>query len=106
MLRTNEYFGQYGKIQRLHLKERPSTDEPGILIVFVRREDAARAIAALDGVAAPGGPPGTTLKATYGTTHYCDSFLRGMKCDTIGCTGLHEWGGENDTFTKDDMETA
>lgn len=105
-MRSPEYFGQYGKVAKLALKERPSSDDPGIYIAYVRREDAARAISALDGAAAPGEPPGALLRATYGTTRYCDSFLRGVKCDLPTCLGLHEWGGENDTFTKEDLDTA
>jgi CCR4-NOT transcription complex subunit 4 len=119
ILRTNEYFGQYGKISKLYIRERSSiastihtltpedpTASHGIYIVYVRREDAARAISSLDGIPAPSGAPGTTLKASYGTTRYCDSFLRGMKCDSPGCHYLHEWGGDSDCFSKDDYETA
>lgn len=96
ILRTNDYFGQYGKIARVYLRQ------PGIYIVYVRREDAARAIAALDGFPANG----TVIKASYGTTRYCESFLRGQKCDQHACTNLHEWGGDGDCFTKDDVEIA
>lgn len=120
ILRSNDYFGQYGKISKLNLRDRTTLtstsvhtlnpDNPatayGIYIVYVRREDAARAISALDGIAAPQGPPGTTLHASYGTTRYCESFLRGGKCDNNNCIFLHEWGGESDCFTKEDMESA
>jgi len=78
----------------------------GIYIVYVRREDAARAIMALDGIPSPQGPVGQVLRANYGTTRYCDAFLKGQKCDNQGCTALHEWGGESDCFTKDDYELA
>jgi CCR4-NOT transcription complex subunit 4 len=82
ILRTNEYFGQYGKISKLYIRDRSPlsssavhtlSDDPashGIYIVYVRREDAARAISSLDGIPAPSGAPGTTLKASYGTTRY------------------------------------
>ncbi|WVQ71720.1 hypothetical protein IAR50_001261 [Cryptococcus sp. DSM 104548] len=117
ILRSNDYFGQYGKISKLYLADPKSTStavpslnddasSSGIYIVFVRREDAARCISSLDGIPAPQGPPGATLKATYGTTRYCEAFLKGTKCDQSGCHGLHEWGGESDCFTKEDIETA
>lgn len=119
ILRSNEYFGQYGKIARLYLRDRssisspipgPSPDDPststGIYIVYIRREDAARAIAALDKIPAPQGQPGQLLHASYGTTRYCDAFLRGAKCDNQGCQNLHEWGGEGDSFTRSDLITA
>lgn len=119
ILRSNEYFGQYGKIARLYLKDRtsissvtpgPDSDTPatstGIYIVYVRREDAARAISSLDGIPAPQGPPGQVLHASYGTARYCDAFLRGLKCDNAHCHNLHEWGGEGDCFTRSDLITA
>lgn len=120
ILRSQDYFGQYGKISKLYLRDRTGVsstsvhtltpDNPatstGIYIVYVRREDAARAISALDGISAPQGPPGQKLSASFGTTRYCDAFLRGGKCDSSSCHNLHEWGGESDCFTKDDMETA
>ncbi|WRT67246.1 uncharacterized protein IL334_004213 [Kwoniella shivajii] len=120
ILRSNDYFGQYGKISKIYLSDRTklsssavstlTPDDPstatGIYIVYIRREDAARAIASLDGIPAPQGPPGATLKATYGTTRYCEAFLRSQKCDTVNCHNLHEWGGDSDCFTKEDMETA
>lgn len=120
ILRSNDYFGQYGKIARIFLRDRaamasattdgPDADSPatetGIYIVYVRREDAARAISSLDGIPAPQGPPGQVLHASYGTTRYCDFFLRGLKCDNPVCQNLHEWGGEGDTFTRNDLETA
>ncbi|WVW82956.1 hypothetical protein I302_104971 [Kwoniella bestiolae CBS 10118] len=120
ILRSNDYFGQYGKISKIYLSDRtklsssavstlleddPSTST-GIYIIYVRREDAARAIASLDGIPAPQGPPGSLLKANYGTTRYCESFLKSQKCDTPNCHCLHEWGGDSDCFTKEDMETA
>ena len=120
ILRSNDYFGQYGKISKLYLRHRNAfsstivptltDDSPsiyiGIYIVYGRREDAARAILALDGIQAPSGPPGQILRATNGTARYCDAFLRGLKCDNAQCHDLHEWGGDSDCFTKDDMQTA
>ena len=63
-------------------------------------------MSALDGIAAPQGPPGRILKATYATCRYCDAFLKGQKCDNLVCQNLHEWGGDSDCFTKEDMEIA
>lgn len=118
LLRSNEYFGQYGKISKIFLRKGSSTSDPsansvnipsgddadlGIYITYIRREDAARAIAALDGYPAPNNP-GKTLKASYGSTKYCLSWLRGAKCeDGPNCMGMHEWAGEGDTFTRSDM---
>lgn len=73
-------------------------------ITYHRREDAARAIAAVDGTASPGGD-NEVARASYGTTKYCMSFLRNLPCTNHGCLDLHEWGDEKDCFTKEDLTT-
>lgn len=76
----------------------------GLYITYHRREDAARAIAAVDGAPSPSGG-NETLRASYGTTKYCMAFLRGVNCQEHGCMNLHEWGDEKDCFTKEDLTT-
>lgn len=45
------------------------------------------------------------MRASYGTTKYCMNFLRNITCTNPGCTELHEWGDEKDSFTKEDLTT-
>jgi CCR4-NOT transcription complex subunit 4 len=107
-LRSSEYFGQYGKITKILLVKRtPSgggAPVVGLYITYHRREDAARAIAAVDGTVSPGGGR-DIMRASYGTTKYCMSFLRSATCGDHGCMNLHEWGDEKDCFTKEDLTT-
>ncbi|KAI0654784.1 hypothetical protein C8Q70DRAFT_925216 [Cubamyces menziesii] len=107
-LRSNEYFGQYGKISKIVIVKRtpPGGRAPvvGLYITYHRREDAARAIAAVDGAPSPGGG-GEIMRASYGTTKYCMAFLRGVSCTDHSCMNLHEWGDEKDCFTKEDLTT-
>ncbi|KAI0668505.1 hypothetical protein C8Q78DRAFT_1047476 [Trametes maxima] len=107
-LRSNEYFGQYGKISKIVIVKRtpPGGRAPvvGLYITYHRREDAARAIAAVDGASSPGGG-GEIMRASYGTTKYCMAFLRGVSCTDHSCMNLHEWGDEKDCFTKEDLTT-
>ncbi|KAI0303535.1 hypothetical protein B0F90DRAFT_1667392 [Multifurca ochricompacta] len=107
-LRSNDYFGQYGRISKIILVKRtpPGTQAPvvGLYITYHRREDAARCIAAVDGSASPGGG-NEIMRASYGTTKYCMSFLRGVNCPDHNCMNLHEWGDEKDCFTKEDLAT-
>lgn len=76
----------------------------GLYITYQRKEDAARAIAAVDGVASPGGGK-EVMRGSYGTTKYCMAFLRGISCTDHNCMNLHEWGDEKDCFTKEDLTT-
>ncbi|KAG8914247.1 transcriptional repressor general negative regulator of transcription subunit 4 [Tulasnella sp. 417] len=107
-LRSHEYFGQYGKISKILLVKRSGTATrdatTGIYITYNRREDAARAIAGVDGSPSPGGG-GEVMRASYGTTKYCMNFLRNITCTNPGCMELHEWGDEKDSFTKEDLAT-
>ncbi|KZV99083.1 hypothetical protein EXIGLDRAFT_804589 [Exidia glandulosa HHB12029] len=105
-LRSNEYFGQYGKISKILLVKRnqPGARTPvvGLYVTYHRREDAARAIQAVDGTPSPGGG-GEIMRASHGTTKYCMSFLRNVNCSQPGCLDLHDWGDERDCFTKEDL---
>ena len=71
---------------------------------YHRREDAARAIHAVDGSPSPGGGR-ELMRASYGTTKYCMAFLRGVSCSDTNCMNLHQWGDEKDCFTKEDLTT-
>ncbi|KAG6814288.1 hypothetical protein H0H92_013413 [Tricholoma furcatifolium] len=108
-LRSNDYFGQYGKITKIILVKRTPSGggDPvvGLYITYYRREDAARAIAAVDGAPSTGGARGDVMRASYGTTKYCMTFLRGVSCGDHSCMNLHEWGDEKDCFTKEDLTT-
>lgn len=46
----------------------------GLYISYYRREDAARAIQAVDGSPSPSGG-GDVMRASYGTTKYCSAFF-------------------------------
>ncbi|KAJ3762591.1 hypothetical protein EV360DRAFT_35376 [Lentinula raphanica] len=107
-LRSSEYFGQYGKINKIILVKRSTSGGGapvvGVYVTFNRREDAARAIAAVDGSTSPGGGR-EVMRASYGTTKYCMAFLRSVTCSDHNCMNLHEWGDEKDCFTKEDLTT-
>ncbi|KAF8628424.1 hypothetical protein AX15_003945 [Amanita polypyramis BW_CC] len=107
-LRSEDYFGKYGRISKILLVKRtpPGGREPvvGLYVTYHRREDAARAIAAVDGAGSPSGGR-EIMRASYGTTKYCMAFLRGVNCNDHNCMNLHEWGDEKDCFTKEDLTT-
>ncbi|KAG2364971.1 hypothetical protein BDR07DRAFT_1354375 [Suillus spraguei] len=107
-LRSNDYFGQYGKISKILLVKRTSSGGGapivGLYITYHRREDAARCISTVDGAPSPGGGR-EVMRASYGTTKYCMAFLRGVSCADHTCMNLHEWGDEKDCFTKEDLTT-
>lgn len=69
-------------------------------ITFSRQEDAWSAICSVDGFRLMG----RTIRASFGTTKYCNSFLRNLPCNNPECLYLHELGDEGDRFTKDEVQ--
>ncbi|KAJ3147293.1 transcriptional repressor general negative regulator of transcription subunit 4 [Geranomyces michiganensis] len=106
-LRTQEYFGQYGKIIRVMVNRRAHGHTPvlaqvpntGVYITFQKKEDAAKAIEAVDGSVYDG----KIIRATYGTTKYCSYFLKNQTCQNPACQFLHEPGEEPDSFAQDEL---
>jgi hypothetical protein len=120
ILKENEYFGQYGRIVKIVVNRRNLTGSRGTTssngnggatstsssgpsasayVTFVRKEDAAKAIAGIDGSVFDG----RVIRATYGTTKYCSFFLRGVACPNPGCMYLHDEGDDLDSYTKEQL---
>ncbi|CAB1099016.1 unnamed protein product [Ectocarpus sp. CCAP 1310/34] len=102
-LKQPEYFGQYGEIAKLVINHHEGVpqDDPrygsaSAYITFRRQEDAWAAVCSVDGFRLMG----RTIRASFGTTKYCNSFLRNLPCNNPDCLYLHELGDEEDRFTK------
>ncbi|KAJ2719168.1 transcriptional repressor general negative regulator of transcription subunit 4, partial [Coemansia sp. Benny D115] len=103
-LRSHDYFGQFGRINKIVINRRQngsSAHHPtvGVYVTYAYKEDAAKAINAVDGSMLEG----RVLRATFGTTKYCSYYLRSIPCQNPGCMYLHEPGEEADSFTKEDL---
>lgn len=103
MIFQPEYFGQYGEITKLVINHHHGVapDDPrhgsaSAYITFRRSEDAWAAICSVDGFRIMG----RTIRASFGTTKYCNSFLRNLPCNNPDCLYLHELGDQDDRFTK------
>ena len=109
VLRKYEYFGQYGKVLKVVVNKshaynvgHPHGPSFSAYITYERQQDALLAIQAVDGFWIDG----RSLRASFGTTKYCSYFLRGTQCTNPECMYLHQLGGENDSFTKEDMSAG
>jgi hypothetical protein len=103
-----EYFGQYGRIHKLVVNTVPQGGGvPGVqpsasaYITFYNPEDARACIRSCDGFILEG----RQLKTNYGTTKYCNSFLRNLPCNNHDCLYLHDYGNPDDSFTKDEIQS-
>ncbi|KAH8165142.1 hypothetical protein CIB48_g3083 [Xylaria polymorpha] len=104
-LRRQEFFGQYGNIQKISISNRKSSDGQqqslGIYVTFEKKEDASKCIAAVNG--SQNGD--RVLKAQLGTTKYCSAWLRHEQCANRQCMFLHELGDEEDSYSRQDLSS-
>lgn len=109
VLRSDKYFGQYGKISKIVVNRKSPTGHVTlslnlsivVYVTFTRKDDALRCINELDGSLCDG----RILRAAHGTTKYCLSYLRGHPCPNPNCMFLHEPGEEADSYTRKDLST-
>eukprot|EP00599_Poterioochromonas_sp_BG-1_P007330 CAMPEP_0173151742 /NCGR_PEP_ID=MMETSP1105-20130129/11785_1 /TAXON_ID=2985 /ORGANISM="Ochromonas sp., Strain BG-1" /LENGTH=388 /DNA_ID=CAMNT_0014067223 /DNA_START=308 /DNA_END=1474 /DNA_ORIENTATION=+ len=104
LLRKAEYFGQYGKITKVvaHKNQGGTHPTASAYVTFGYKEDAKAAIQALDGYWLEGHP----LRASFGTTKYCNNFIKSIPCNNPECVYLHELGDDDDRFTKEEIQAG
>ena len=106
LLKGKDCFGQYGKIIKVVVNKSHVTDRvnptASAYVTFYRPQAAQRAIDVLDGFVLDG----RMLRASFGTTKYCNFFLRNMSCTNPECLYLHALGREEDSFTKEEMQAG
>ncbi|KAI8879129.1 hypothetical protein K501DRAFT_336280 [Backusella circina FSU 941] len=114
IIRSNDYFGQFGKIAKIVINKRqiaPTSHANGVTsmqpsaavyVTYFKKDDAQKAIHAVDGSVMMG----RILRASYGTTKYCTYYLRNMSCPNPSCLYLHEPGEEADTISKEELATG
>lgn len=102
LLRKAEYFGQYGKIGKVVIHRNHSATHTTIsaYVTFAYKEDAKASIQSLEGHWVDG----HLLRASFGTTKYCNNFIRGMPCNNPDCVYLHDLGEDEDRFTKEEIQ--
>ncbi|GIK07055.1 transcriptional repressor proteinral negative regulator of transcription subunit 4 [Aspergillus viridinutans] len=104
-LRGKDYFGQYGEIEKIVVSKAKPGGNPnqgiGVYVTYATKADAATCIAAVDG--STNGD--RLLRAQYGTTKYCSSFLRNEQCNNRNCTFLHETGEDSDSYSRQDLSS-
>lgn len=104
MLRKAEFFGQYGKIGKIVIHRNNSASHTSVsaYVTFVYKEDAKACIQALDSY----WMDNHVLRASFGTTKYCNNFIRGVPCNNPECVYLHDLGDDDDRFTKEEIQAG
>jgi CCR4-NOT transcription complex subunit 4 len=101
-LRRPEYFGQYGRIAKVVVHRNHSSSHATVsaYVTFTFKDDARASIQALEGYWLEG----HQVRASFGTTKYCNNFIRGVPCNNPECVYLHELGEDEDRFTKEEIQ--
>ncbi|KAI9207632.1 RING/Ubox like zinc-binding domain-containing protein [Polychytrium aggregatum] len=110
ILKSNDFFGQFGKIMRVVVNRRGGHShanaplmadmaQTGVYVTYYKKEDAMKAIEAVDGSVLEG----RVIRATFGTTKYCSYFLKNQPCPNGMCPYLHEIGEDADAIEKEEM---
>lgn len=103
ILKGKDFFGQFGAIKKLVVKNRTVNDSTvSAYITYTNENDAMNCIIEVDESLLDG----KILKCTFGTTKYCSFFLKSTACQNIECMYLHEKGKDSDSFTKEEMLTG
>ncbi|XP_074349155.1 uncharacterized protein LOC141688908 isoform X2 [Apium graveolens] len=109
LLRREEYFPRYGKVQKVSLSRTAAgtiqqfpNSTCSVYITYSKEEEAVRCIQSVHGYILEGRP----LRACFGTTKYCHAWLRNMQCSVPDCLYLHEIGTQEDSFIKDEVISA
>lgn len=103
LLQDSSYFGKFGRPLKVFVSRSASPGVPvskggpsgSAYVTFRRPEEAGECIAAIDGTTWHG----RTVRACLGTTKYCNSFLKGVPCNSKDCLYVHAIA-EEDTYSK------
>ncbi|XP_061079267.1 CCR4-NOT transcription complex subunit 4-like [Conger conger] len=106
VLKRPEYFGKFGKIQKVVVQKGTSQAGPQgsgacAYVTYIRSEDALQAIQCLNNVVVDG----RSLKTSLGMTKYCSYFLESMQCPKPDCMYQHKLVNEAASFTKEAMQS-
>ena len=101
-MKTNEYFGQYGKIIKAMIvcKKNPDSKRKiySAFITYSNEREASFAILSVDSLLVKG----KTIRAFFGTTKFCNYFLNNELCPNLDkCFFLHKLVNNNDIIIDD-----
>ena len=102
ILKSNEYFGQYGQILKIFVAQKTNPDNNKKLysayITYSNEIEAASAILCVDSLLIET----KIIRVFFGTTKYCGFFLNNIQCPNPNkCSFLHKIATDKDIIIKD-----
>lgn len=108
-LKSKDYMGQYGVVKKIIVnKDKPFNKHIrdalsySAYVTFASEIDAAAAIVAIDGADFDS----RTMKASFGLSKYCMSYIKNAQCGVKGCPYVHKTAKDSDTFTKEEANSV
>ncbi|XP_020705804.1 uncharacterized protein LOC110116538 isoform X1 [Dendrobium catenatum] len=104
-LRKKEYLGQYGKIVKIFFAQTDtsrqyySSDSCIVYVTFSTEEEALSCIQVVNGYILDG----RLLKASFGTTRYCYSWLNNIPCKNSDCLYVHDVVPREDICSREEV---
>ncbi|OMJ69685.1 hypothetical protein SteCoe_32514 [Stentor coeruleus] len=98
-LKRKEYFGQYGIIVKCVVNKNSQHIAYQAYLTYSTDEEAAVCIKACNKFVLDG----NELTLTFGTTKYCNYFLRNNPCPKTECLYLHEFAIQNNVVLREAM---
>ncbi|KAM5559909.1 hypothetical protein ABKV19_021209 [Rosa sericea] len=109
LLKRRDYFGQYGKVLKVSISRTSTGDIQHatnnsccVYITYSSEYEAARCIQSVHSFVLDG----NSLRACFGTTKYCHAWLKNVPCSNADCMYLHDFGSQEDSFSKDELVSA
>ena len=105
VLSSFSFFGQYGSILKIVINQSGYTQKYqndvtySAYVTYSTKEEASLALLCIDNCTVDS----HTIRCSFGTTKYCNFFLKGVECINRECLYLHEWADEEDMIAKEDI---
>ena len=105
VLSSFNFFGQYGIILKIVINQSGYTQKYqndvtySAYVTYSSKEEASLALLCIDNCTVDS----HTIRCSFGTTKYCNFFLKGVDCINRECLYLHEWADEEDMIAKEDI---
>ena len=105
VLSSYKFFGQYGKILKIVINQSGYTQKYqndttySAYVTYTTKEEASLALLCIDNCVVDN----HIIRCSFGTTKYCNFFLKGVECINKECLYLHEWAEEEDMISKEDI---
>ena len=105
-LKSVEYFGQYGNLQKVVVNTNNVYNATrggpsySAYLTFESPRESTIAILSVDQFVLAD----RMIRASFGTSKFCQFFLNGQRCSNKDCLYLHELRSDLEAYTKDDMQ--